>query len=268
MSAFTFLAFLRNRWKGKRWDSFHSPYLFRLFSFIRNDKIRLDKFKAIEQQRKNWLNDISSINRTDFGMGSIHAGKMSTESISKIASRALSRPFQCRCLARLVHQEKPGFILELGTSLGISTAYLQTGCSSANVTTVEGDPEISKLAKITFEKLGLNTIQLVTARFDDFLKNEITNTTKIDLLFLDGHHQSAALLRYYDALKNRFTPGTIVIVDDIYWSKDMNKGWKKLIAMPEVTQSADCFQFGVLFFRNEFLAKEHHTLRVPLRALF
>jgi predicted O-methyltransferase YrrM len=109
---------------------------------------------------------------------------------------------------------------------------------------------------------------LANERFDFFLENEKTLPDSIDLLFLDGHHQSTALLRYYAVLKKRFSQKTIVVVDDIYWSKDMQDGWKKLMDMPEVTQSVDCFQFGLLFFRNEFLEKEHHCIRLPLKALF
>lgn len=267
MAAFTFLAFFHNRWKGKRWDAFHSPYLFRLFSYMGNDAVRLEKMKAIELMRKAWQQNHESIQRTDLGMGSVHHSRSSQVPINKIARHSLSRPFQCRSMARLVHHEKPATLLELGTSLGISTAYLQEGCCKTKITTVEGDPNISRLAKITFEKLGLDQIELVTSGFDQYLAKEKTNSASIDLLFLDGNHESNALLAYYDLLKKRFTSQTIVIIDDIYWSKDMYNGWTKLIAMPEVTQSVDCFQFGVLFFRNEFLNKEHHILRIPFKAL-
>ncbi len=265
MRWFIVRAFMHNQLRGKRWDAFHSPYLFRLFSFMRNDHFRLEKFNKIEEQRKNWLRDNSNISRTDFGMGSTHMVKSSAGTVNEIASHALSLPFQCRCMARLVYQEQPLTILELGTSLGISTAYLQTGNTQSKVTTVEGDPEIARLAQITFDKLEMKAISLVNERFDFFLEKE--KPIHFDLLFVDGHHQSTALLRYYEMLKHRFSFNTILVVDDIYWSPDMYEGWKKLMDMPEVTQSVDCFQFGVLFFRKEFLEKEHHILQLPIKAL-
>ena len=41
-------------------------------------------------------------------------------------------------------------ILEIGTSLGITTAYLCTN-KKASITTIEGDPNICKLAQINFK---------------------------------------------------------------------------------------------------------------------
>lgn len=267
MTGFTLISFLRNRIKGKRWDSFHSPYLFRLFSYMINDGEALEAFNRIEVLRRKWQKDETMIERNDFGAGSIHSEKKVSEKISTIANRSLSYPFQCRCLARLLQLENPGRILELGTSLGISTAYLQSGAPGAKVITVEGDPQLAKLATHTFDDLGMNQIELIVSTFEDFFENKLDDT-KIDVVFLDGNHQSSALIEYYNKLKTRFTLRTIVIIDDIYWSSDMNEGWNKLVNLPEVTQSVDCFQFGVLFFRNEFLNKEHHILRTPLKSVF
>jgi len=267
MTWYTFLSYLRNRLKGKRWKSFHSPFLFRLFSYMGDEQVKFEKFAAIEILRKKWLHTNDQIVRQDFGSGSSYTGKQKTERISMIAKQALSLPFQCRCMARLVQMEKPAGIVEFGTSLGISAAYLQSGNPHATITTIEGDPELGRLASFTFTDLGMNEIQLIISTFENYLDVHRDDTSSIDMLFLDGNHRSEALLFYYDQLKNRFSSNTIVMVDDIYWSKDMQEGWRKLIAMPEVTQSVDCFQFGILFFRNEFLEKEHHLLQLPIRAL-
>jgi predicted O-methyltransferase YrrM len=268
MTWFTFLSFLGNRLKGKRWDSFHSPYLFRLISFMADDQTRFEKFPVIEDQRKKWLQTRSPIVRQDFGSGSLYSGKPKTESINIIAKHALSLPYQCRCMARLVNLEKPVFILELGTSLGISAAYLQSGNSSSSIMTVEGDPELAKLADITFNELEMTSIELVVSTFENFLESPDADQKKIDLLFLDGNHNSKALLHYFEKLKTNYSGNTIVLVDDIYWSKDMHEGWRQLIAKPEVTQSIDCFHFGMLFFRKEFLEKENHRIRLPLKSFF
>ena len=59
---------------------------------------------------------------------------------------------------------------------------------------------------------------------------------------------------------------TAGIVDDIYWSADMTEGWNALIERPGVTQSVDAFRFGLLFFDTSFREREHHCMRLPLRA--
>ena len=47
----------------------------------------------------------------------------------------------------------------------------------------------------------------------------------------------------------------------------MSDEWKKITALPEVTQSVDCFHFGLLFFKKDFLNRENHCIRLPLMGL-
>ncbi len=268
MSWFTFWSFIRNRLSARRWDAFHSPYLFNLFSYTCDEKIRLEGFGSIEALRHQWLKTDTLIHRKDWGAGSSYTGKRSRERIGAIARHALSSPFQCRFMARLVNHENAGNLVELGTSLGISSCYLQAGNPEANITTIEGDPEIARIALTTFRELNLNEIVLLNSTFDAYLDATANETSKIDILFIDGHHESGALLHYFARIKARFASHTIVIVDDIYWSRDMQEGWKQLIRLPEVQQSVDCFLFGLLFFRNEFIAREHHVIRLPISTYF
>ena len=90
---------------------------------------------------------------------------------------------------------------------------------------------------------------------------------KIDLVFIDGNHRRDALLEYFNKLSPYFHNDTIAVIDDIYWSADMEAGWRELINMPVVTQSVDCYQFGLLLFRNDFLQKQHHKIRLPFKAV-
>jgi hypothetical protein len=54
--------------------------------------------------------------------------------------------------------------------------------------------------------------------------------------------------------------GCIFIFDDIHWSGEMESCWQEIKAHPEVTLTIDLFYFGIVFFRKEFLVKEHFTL--------
>ena len=205
------------------------------------------------------------IERMDFGAGSKGKKGVARQQIRMIARQALSAPFECRFLARLAGYLGATHILELGTSLGISASYLQAGAPQASVVTIEGDPAIAAEAMATFHSVGLRKIQLINSSFDQYLQSPLSVSTPVDLLFLDGHHISSALIDYYERIKHNFTSETVVVVDDIYWSEDMHNGWLQLIRMPEVTQSVDCFYFGLLFFKKEFLHKEHHLTRLPVQ---
>lgn len=257
--------FLNHLMNARRWDAFHSPFLFDLFTHCCDEHIRSPKFEAIEACRSELLASTEKIKRTDFGAGSVAGNASVTVPVAEIARHALSHPFQCRFLFRLVQFLKPDSMLELGTSLGISTAYLAAANPEASIVTVEGDPNVAQIARQTFEKLELPNIELHTSLFRKYLDHNEALTP--DLIFLDGHHESKALVEYYDILEKRIRPGTIMVVDDIYWSKDMTEGWNELIARPKVTQSVDCFHFGLLFFNPDFIGREHHKIKLPLRML-
>ena len=258
------LSFFQHKFRSRRWDTFHSPYLFKLFTYCCDDQNNFRDFKLIEEKRKSFLRSRDKIQRIDYGTGKENKNPVAEELISKIARRSLSLPFQCRFLYRLMQFMKPKVILEFGTSLGITASYMAKGSVEGKVITVEGDPGLAERAKEVFGKLDIRSIQIVNSTFEDYLRDGLQEITSIDFLFLDGNHKSGPLISYYQALRPKFHSNTIVMVDDIYWSKDMHEGWATLINMNEVTQSVDCFHFGLLFFRSDFLNKENHLSHLPI----
>ncbi len=258
--------FLAHWIRSKRWDAFHSPYLYALFQYACDESVVFPLFSSIEDERIRLLADDRMIHRTDLGAGSIRIGKTEKQKIRAIARHALSRPFQCRFMARLVHFLEAKSILELGTSLGIATAYLAAGAREAKIFTIEGDPAIAEEATRVFRNLELPFSPIVSSFGKGINTPEILSES-YDLIFLDGHHTSGATTRYFEALLPTFHEDTLIIVDDIHWSGDMYSGWKKLVHHPSVTQSVDCFYFGLLFFRKGFLNTMHHSTRLPWQAL-
>ena len=259
--------FLQHWFRSRRWDSFHSPYLFKLFTYCCDDQNDFRDFDVIEEKRKSLLRSGDKIHRIDYGTGSDKLNPLAEEQISKIANRSLSLPFQCRFLYRLMIFMKSKVILEFGTSLGITASYMAKGSIASKVITVEGDPALSKRANEIFNDLEIGNIQMVNSTFEDYLRDGLKEIESIDFLFLDGNHKSGPLISYYLSLKPKFNTNTIVMVDDIYWSKDMEEGWSVLINMAEVTQSVDCFHFGLLFFSPDFRNRENHMIRLPISSL-
>lgn len=262
----TILNFVNHRFAARRWNSFHSPYLFKLFSYCCDDRNDFPVFENIENRRLEFIRLKEKIKRSDFGAGSSVSTHSPEKYISTIAEESLSLPFQCRFLYRLIRMTKPGIIIEFGTSLGIATSYLAKANPECQIYTIEGDPILSNMAQKLFNDLELKNTRIINSIFEDFINQELKKIQKVDFVFLDGNHKGGRLNYYYRALQPYFTEHTIMMVDDIYWSKDMHEGWNKLIAMPEVTQSVDCFQFGLLFFSRDFMNKENHKIGLPLKA--
>ena len=82
-----------------------------------------------------------------------------------------------------------------------------------------------------------------------------------DLVFMDGHHNKEATLNYFEALLPQLHSNSIVILDDINWSRGMQEAWAAVKAHPQVTVTIDTFFWGLVFFRHE-QAKEHFTIRL------
>lgn len=253
-------------WKARPYSAFHSPYLFQLFIYCFNESNHFPLFGPIEQERQRLIQSEDRIVRQDFGAGSSTMKNTVDQRVGDIATQALSLPWQCRFMSRLAAFTGTKAILELGTSLGISTAYLSAGAPEASIKTIEGDPAVAAQAQMVFEHLALTNIRQEVNTFEKYLIQAQQQSEFYDLVFLDGNHRSEALLSYFDKLLPCFRDSTIVIVDDIYWSDDMTHGWEKLRHRPEVTQSVDLYHFGLLFLNPDFMDKVHHKVRPPWRS--
>ena len=65
---------------------------------------------------------------------------------------------------------------------------------------------------------------------DDFLHEGLSG---IDIADIDGHHEKLATLHYFERIKPMLNPDSVVIFDDIYWSKDMYDAELKSVLIME-----------------------------------
>ena len=198
------------------------------------------------------------ISVTDLGAGSrVH--KSSERKISAIAHHSLKSPRMGRFLNRLAKFTPGGAMLELGTSLGLSSSYLaETG---KHLTTIEGCPNIAEVARLNFAQLQLSNISLKIGPFDDQLPLVLANQTDINLAFVDGNHSYEATLRYYKLLRKHLPNESVIVFDDIYWSKGMLRAWNEIVHQNPQQVTVDLFHFGLVFLR-EGQASEHFKLRL------
>lgn len=222
------------------------------------DKAQHDAYSAIIAYRSELLNNSDIITITDFGSGS-KVFKSNERSISAIAKTSGTSLKHAKLLFRMVRHFQPKQILELGTNLGIGTQALALPNPDANITTIEGCPEILKVATKQFLHKNLSNIHSIQGSFQDKIQ-ELPPTTW-DLIFFDGHHSKAATLTYFEMLLPNAHHNSVFIFDDIYWSKGMTEAWEIIKEHPQVTVSIDTFNWGIVFFRKE-QRKEHFKIRV------
>jgi predicted O-methyltransferase YrrM len=195
---------------------------------------------------------------TDFGAGSKYF-KDNKRAVNAIAQNAGIATKRALFLIRLVQYFKPKNILELGASLGLSTYCLHLGNPQAHIETLEGCKETAQIAMNQLHKYGANPI-LKVGNFDEILPLSLNNKT-FDLIYIDGNHQKAATIAYFEQCLKSVHNDSMIIFDDIHWSTDMEEAWEIIQKNPLVTVSIDTFQWGIIFFRKE-QEKEHFVIRV------
>ncbi len=249
----------RLRAKSRLGHGVHSPFVFNLIQDVFNHKGVFYAYKNIEKRRKALLQIGDKIEITDLGAGSA-VNKSNIRSVRSMAKNALLPQEQAQLLFRLVNHFQPQTILELGTSLGLTTAYLASAKKQAQVYTIEACPNIQQIAKQTFKSLNLPNIHPVLGSFDDKLPPLLTQLETVDFAFIDGNHAYEPTMQYFHQILPKVTSKSVLIFDDIYWSKSMTKAWEEIKANPKVTVSIDLFRMGLVFFRKES-SKEDFTVR-------
>jgi len=195
----------------------------------------------------------------DHGAGS-NVNKSNTRQLKDIVKNTVKAPKYGQLLFRLVNHFKPATILELGTSLGISTLYLAAPNKKMKVITVEGCSSTAKVAQINFDKIGFENIELVNDTFDHFLPEHLSKVNTLDFVFFDGNHQKEATINYFNWCVEKANNETIFVFDDIHWSDGMNAAWEEIKKHPKVTSTMDLFFMGIVFFNSD-LSKEDFVLR-------
>ena len=115
--------YLRHFFTARNEHSLHSPFVFDFYINCLKIKSTFYPFKRIEQYRNSLLFSNKTIEITDLGAGSlVNNGK--TRAVRDIAKNSLKEPFLAKKLFRIVNFLNPRSIVDIGTSLGITTAYL------------------------------------------------------------------------------------------------------------------------------------------------
>ena len=238
----------------------HSPFVFDFITNVLNDTRNFYYYDAIEKVRNTLYENDKVLTIEDFGAGST-VSKSNQRKVSSIARSALKPKKFGQLMFRMVNHYHANTIVELGTSLGITTSYLAAANEKGKVYTMEGAKEVAAIAKENFNKLSLQNITLIQGNFDHTLQNALHNLQTVDLAFVDGNHRKEPTLQYFHQLLLKTTEQSILIFDDIHWSKEMEEAWAIIQQHPAVTLSIDLFFIGIVFFRKEQKIPQHFSIR-------
>ena len=243
--------------KGKH--AAQAPFLYEFITQVINESTDDENCNSIEALRKELCQSKKEIQITDFGAGST-INNSKTRKIKDIAKNSAKNAKFGKLLYRIIQFYKPKNILELGTSLGISTSYLAKADTNANVFTFEGCPATATIAQENFNKQTIKNISITLGDFNLTLANKLKEILTIDLAFIDGNHQKKPTIDYFKQCLKYANNNTIFIFDDIHWSQGMENAWNYIKEHEKTTLTIDLFFIGIVFIKSE-LSKENFTIR-------
>lgn len=240
----------------------HSPHLVEFIDEVYRDDRHYSAFDKIREIRSFWSNQQQTVRLKSLGAESKTTSRSARSAASLVATNAIGDS-SGRFLFRLALWLRAKRILEFGTNAGISTLYLAEADPRSTVQTVEGNPEVAALAKVTFGMAGLQPKTYVD-RFDLWLRAHPPKASEpYDLIFIDGDHRYQPTLDYVNTLMEARRESSVFVIADIHWSEGMEEAWEALKQLPEVTATVDTYHFGLLFFKPGMSGP--HVSLIPVR---
>ncbi len=251
-------SYLRYFFKATNAHGVHSPFIYDLYTTLINKKKHYYAFDELAIYRNALSKNNKVVDLIELGAGT----KQGTQQvmIKNIYSSSCHSEKDTQLLFKLVERFQPKYMIELGTCLGVSSLYLAKGNSHATLYTFEGNHDYARIANEAFIRYKAPNIQLIEGNIHNTLSSLIASLPKLDMVYIDAHHDFEPTVHFFKLCLSKSHQDTVIILDDIHWSPQMEKAWEYIKQMEEVKQTIDLYQFGLVFFKAS-QAKEHFVLR-------
>ncbi len=212
----------------------------------------VERIKRIEKMHRRLRLSGQKITVIDFGAESARSEATAVvKTVGEIARRVSRSRLWNSLLFKIIRTFRPLMCVELGTALGISAAYQAAALEmngTGKIVTLEGAEDLVPLAEANLKEVGLHAFTIVPGRFQDTLEGVLKKNAPIDFVFIDGHHEERATVRYVNQILPSLSDGAILIIDDILWSGGMARAWDTVRKGQNIKASVDLLNFGICFF--------------------
>lgn len=201
----------------------HSPFLYQLYL----KTYRMDY--RIPQQIVSYQNKLSKC--TEYiEFQSIGANKKFIKIRVNKWQKRISTKLQKRRyiigLAEYFHAKK---ILELGGGFGKTSAMLSLSLPLTEIYTIEGITVLNNYITNLKNELNLVNLYNFNLDFNTAIDKFINENKKFELIIVDGSHHYEATINIINQLPAILQEQSIVILDDINYSRSMYRAWKEII---------------------------------------
>ncbi|MGD2033931.1 MAG: class I SAM-dependent methyltransferase [Bacteroidales bacterium] len=236
----------------------HSPFIFEMVSNVLFDRSNYEDYAFFSRIRDHLGKSGSRIEVKEMGAPSYRFNKPE-RSVKELVRHSSVKHKYGKLLYRLVKYYKPSTIIEFGTSVGLSTVYLGKGNEQAQVSSVEGNSSLCDFARHILRENGILNVSVLNRRFDDALDGLLKDLVDPVLVFIDGDHRYEPTMHYYNCFAAAIGEG-IIVLDDIHWSEEMNKAWKRIIRDRNDQATLDLFSLGIVILKKQ-ITPRHYIVR-------
>ncbi len=223
------MSFLKHWSKAKTRHGIHSPFVYRLLDEVIYDFRAKKVYQEIEQLRGE----------------SLHYERQN----SLVMNNSLMSPRLAQLVHRLVSDLKPGNIIELGASRGITTAYLAKAVPEANIISFERYSEDLTITERNLQILNIHNVELLSGNVDELLPKLLDGIPELDVILIDGEHSKFSILNFFNRCLPKMSKRSIMVFMNIY-QKEMKSAWEEIKSNPEVSVTIDLFWIGLVFVRR------------------
>ncbi len=252
-------SYISHQLKAKKRHGVHSPFVYNLSEEVLYSK-GAKRASEIEKLRQRLSTDPREVELIDLGAGSrVNSGNL--RSVSEMVKTS-STPIQvAQMLQRLVIHSGHTHLLEVGTNLGLTSAYLAASSDNAKFIGLEGDPFLASEAVKNLKSLGLNG-KILQGPFSETLDLAIDDLAQIDFAYIDGNHQYKPTIEYFKKISQVINSKSVIAVGDIHWSMEMTEAWEEIKEDSNVSLTIDLFHLGLVFFQTGRHGREHFRLKL------
>jgi len=241
----------------------HSPFVYGLITSAieGNEFENKNLFEKTAQLKSEAFQKNETFNYSIQGAGSVIIDNKKVVSVRKLLTSAVSSINKLKFIYKVASYCKPSVIIEVGTSLGLSSFVLNNVINSKFV----GFEPVKELADYTDKLLkhsDNNNWQLFQEPFEGNLVN-LNFRNEIVFFYFDGNHTKEGLRSFMTEIEEIAKMNTIFcLIDDIRWSDEMFEEWKKVELNKSVSLSLDFFQMSFISFEKKFQKEKFKIFNV------
>jgi len=184
----------------------HSPYLFRFVTTVLNSKWPYYAFEALEEVHPN------------------------EEKRSRFRFRKKEPHLVQRMIFRIVQDQQPATMLEIGNRTGIDTQYMVNACPKATCKSLTYAPGTN----------NNTTLQAMLSQFEN-----------LDFVLFNAPAERTQRMNEFRMCLQKPHENALFAVKHIHQTPEQAFTWKLMRNHPEVRASIDLYSLGILFFRND-----------------